>query len=301
MASAYFSRQTISNGFKKQNTFRDSIISADLLVIGGGGSGGVGAGSWGGGGGAGGYRTTLDTSPIKLSSGVTYTCKIGGGGTGVIARIYQNTSGSNTYFTGNGITPYIATGGGRGGNEASFQTGGNGGSGGGGNYASAPGTGNIGGYSPVEGYAGASAGSGNNSSGGGGAGAAGSAQTGGVGRNTNSQWATDTSSGVSGYYAGGGGSGLYPAMTVGSGGSGGGGAGSPNGTANGVAGTTNTGSAGGGSNGNGTYYGGSGGSGIIIIRIADSISAKTTTGSPNTYTANGYRYYKFTGDGSITF
>jgi hypothetical protein len=38
-----------------------------------------------------------------------------------------------------------------------------------------------------------------------------------------------------------------------------------------------------------------------LIRYPDSIPAATsTTGSPSTTTSGGFRYYKFTGDGSIT-
>jgi hypothetical protein len=47
---------------------------------------------------------------------------------------------------------------------------------------------------------------------------------------------------------------------------------------------------------------GTGGSGIVIIRYADTFPAATaTTGSPTITVAGGYRVYKFTGTGSITF
>ena len=72
----------------------------------------------------------------------------------------------------------------------------------------------------------------------------------------------------------------------------------------GTAGTANTGGGGGG----GAYatptpvYGGNGGSGIVIIRYADSYPAATsTTGSPTITVAGGYRVYSWTGSGSITF
>jgi hypothetical protein len=45
-----------------------------------------------------------------------------------------------------------------------------------------------------------------------------------------------------------------------------------------------------------------GGSGIVIIRYADSYNAATsTTGSPTITVAGGYRVYKWTASGTITF
>jgi hypothetical protein len=45
-----------------------------------------------------------------------------------------------------------------------------------------------------------------------------------------------------------------------------------------------------------------GGSGVVIIRYADSYAAATsTTGSPTITTTGGYRVYKWTSSGSITF
>jgi hypothetical protein len=98
------------------------------------------------------------------------------------------------------------------------------------------------------------------------------------------------------YVAGGGGAGSYN-YTPGSGGSGGGGNGG-NTNVDGTNGTANTGGGGGG--GGNSANGGSGGSGIVILRCPDSFTA-TTTGSPSTYVTGGYRYYKFTQNGTITF
>jgi hypothetical protein len=40
----------------------------------------------------------------------------------------------------------------------------------------------------------------------------------------------------------------------------------------------------------------------VVIRYPDTyLAATSTTGSPSTVTSGGYRYYKFTGDGTITF
>jgi hypothetical protein len=59
--------------------------------------------------------------------------------------------------------------------------------------------------------------------------------------------------------------------------------------------TVNTGGGGGGSQG-------SGGSGILIIRYADTYAAATSsTGSPTITVSGGYRVYKYTSSGSITF
>jgi hypothetical protein len=52
----------------------------------------------------------------------------------------------------------------------------------------------------------------------------------------------------------------------------------------------------------GGINGGTGGSGIVIIRYADTYdAAASTTGSPTITVAGGYRVYKWTGSGSITF
>ena len=57
---------------------------------------------------------------------------------------------------------------------------------------------------------------------------------------------------------------------------------------------------GGGARGGGAS--GSGGSGIVFIKYADTFPAATsTTGSPTITTSGGYRLYKFTGSGTITF
>ena len=76
------------------------------------------------------------------------------------------------------------------------------------------------------------------------------------------------------------------------------------GGAYGVVGTVNTGGgAGGNAGGSALPNGGSaGGSGVVVIRYPDSYAAaSSTTGSPTVTVASGYRVYKWTGNGSITF
>jgi hypothetical protein len=69
-----------------------------------------------------------------------------------------------------------------------------------------------------------------------------------------------------------------------------------------VAGPDGLGGGGGGASYNGTRNGAKGGDGVVIIRYADSFAAATaTTGSPTITVAGGYRVYKWTGSGSITF
>jgi hypothetical protein len=54
--------------------------------------------------------------------------------------------------------------------------------------------------------------------------------------------------------------------------------------------------------GGGVNVGYAGGSGVVIIRYADTfLAASATTGSPTITVASGYRVYTFTGSGSITF
>jgi hypothetical protein len=48
--------------------------------------------------------------------------------------------------------------------------------------------------------------------------------------------------------------------------------------------------------------GGTGGSGVVIIRYPDTYKlATSTTGSPTVTTAGGFRVYVWTASGSITF
>lgn len=212
--------------------------------------------------------------------------KAGGGGGGQMVNASGYSVSAGTAYTvtvgGSGSNSVFATITGNKGNNGG-GTGGNGGSSGNG-YAGGSG-GTYGDYWSV-GYLDYAGG------GGGGAGGAGGNSSGyydwyGVytyGGNGGAG-ASNAITGSSVTYAGGGGG--QGVNANGSGGSGGGGAG-------GSAGAANTGGGGGG--------GASGGSGLVVIRYSDSYAAATsTTGSPSFTVAGGYKIYKFTGSGSITF
>ena len=253
-----------------------TAITADVLVIGGGGGS---QNFYGGGGGAGGIA-------YKTSSALTataYTCTVGAGGAGVMSAL--SNPGTSSSIAGSGFSTITANGGGGGGGSgAGGQTGGSGGGGGGyWNY-------NITAGSTNQGTSGGATGYGNNggtgveteaiSGGGGGAGTVGvngsgtqSASTarsgnGGSGSNIWSSWTIVTGTGDRGYFAGGGGGGgradalfTHPGLA----GIGGGGKGSYNSSQPAESGRANT---GGGGGGTWDITGGSGGSGIIIIRYA---------------------------------
>lgn len=243
-------------------------LTCDYLVVGGGGSGGGGASGAGGAGGAGGFRTSDDASPISVTA-QAYTITIGSGGP---AQTLNSVGANGTASTFSSIS---ASGGGAGGYSGN---GGNGGSGGGAGPAGTNnvyyngGTGNAGGYTPVEGYAGGQnyiyAGSTNWVAGGGGGasavgqnGAQNADGNGGAGRTSSLSSALY---GSTTRYAGGGGGGAWNSSASGSAGGLGGGGNGGKGVVVGTNGTINTGGGGGG--GGQDRAGGSGGSGIVIIR-----------------------------------
>ena len=89
--------------------------------------------------------------------------------------------------------------------------------------------------------------------------------------------------------------------TVGIGGLGGGGTGAQDVTPVATNGTDGLGGGGGGGGAN-SGSGARGGSGVCIIRYVDTYpAAVTTTGSPTITVAGGYRTYKWTSSGTITF
>jgi len=202
----------------------------------------------------------------------------GGGAGGMLTGTSVLTPGVTTTVTvgtGGAGSPFTGTNGNPGTNSifgaiTAAQGGGRGGTaytaGGGGGSGGAPGS-----YNSTQGAG--TAGQGNNSGGSGGNGG-GKGATGGSGGT--GEASSITGSSVT-YAAGGLGSQATP-----------------------VVGAGNTGNGGGGSLNNG--FGLAGGSGVVIIAYPDTIAAPTaTTGSPSTPTRTGYRVYRWTGSGSITF
>ena len=259
------------------------LIPVDYLIVaGGGGGGGAKSGTYeAGGGGAGG----LLRGNANLTATVTYSVVIGGGGTG--GNQSAGTAGSNTT-----ALSLLAYGGGFG---SGISSGGPGGSGGGA-YGDLGGTAGKGVYpgstfvsDTRQGYdGGQGGGAGGTPGGGGGAGGVGgnaaNAGVGGVGI----QW----QNGI--FYAGGGGGTSGNAFH--GGGTGGGRLGGNGGTGN-----VNTGGGGGAGWSVGSTLGGAGGSGVVILRYPNTYAnATTTTGAPTFSESGGFKYYTFTGSGSIT-
>lgn len=274
-----------------------TTVSIEYLIIAGGGGGG----QWispmsrsGGGGGGGGFLS----GPSSILLSTPYPITVGAGGS--ISPSYS-TSGSDSIF--NNIT---ATGGGAGGGNT-FGTGQNGGSGGGGMYINeiikyAGGTGISG-----QGNPGAQANSEMQPSGimaswgGGGGGSLAEANyygNGGIAK-------TNSITGTSISYAGGGGGGYYYSLSPGwlVGGGGGAGRGASTFEGNAVNGQSNTGGGGGG--GVESFSAGTGGSGIIRLKIGNTRTATFSAGvsvQPGTGSVPGYKIYTvISGSGTVTF
>jgi len=262
--------------------------SVEYMVVAGGGSGGTSPFSTNesGGGGAGGFRQNYpspSTTGLPVTA-TTYPITVGAGGA-------LNPSAGNGNQGSNSIFSTITSAGGGYGSNYPSGGGGPGGSGGGAGNGTG-GTGNTPPVSPSQGNPGG--GGGGHSGGGGGIGASGGsisptvAAVGGIGSSIATTFfgPTAPSYGTTGpapgrYFAGGGGAGGYgvpgPLNAGGIGGSGGGGNGGeylasgPFPPGNAIPGTTNTGAGGGGGSncnqgpGN-VKRGGSGGSGIVVIR-----------------------------------
>jgi hypothetical protein len=261
--------------------------SAEYLVVAGGGGGGY---SDAGGGGAGGLLTNYGTSTISLTTGNVYTITVGAGGSGGATSGADGSKGSDSVLSGTGISTVTSFGGG-GGGDGSFSTptNGDGGSGGGAGHLQPAGA--TGGNGTVGQGNDGGDGSGNappqyGGGGGGGAGAVGANGSSSGGGN-GGDGLSNSITGSATYYAGGGGS--QAASSYGTGGQGGGG----NGGVPGANGTANTGGGGGG-------YRASGGSGVVILRVATANYSTVTTGSPTVTTDGTDTVIKFTASGSYT-
>ena len=278
-------------------------VTVDFLVIAGGGAAGY---DQGGGGGAGGYRNSYSTessggggsseTSLTLTQGTTYTITIGAGGTGIYGTTTPAGEGNDSSISGSGITTITSIGGGRGGNgnQPSYpsSTGGSGGGGAGGGTPGSSGTAN-------QGFAGGN-GNGGGGAGGGGAGAASANST----PTTPSAGGAGLASSITGSSVsrgGGGGSMNAASVNTSLGGVGGGGNGSTSKVANGNPGTANTGGGGGGVwNLNAPFISGSGGSGVVILRLPTADYSGTTTGSPTVSTSGLDTILTYTGSGSYT-
>lgn len=251
---------------------QSTTYSIDYLVVAGGGGGGtaVSGTNSGAGGGAGGMLTGTFTA----ATGNVYTATVGAGGGA------NSSNGSNSTITGAASVTSI------GGGAAATGSGGNGSAGGSGGAAIGSGgttsyTGGAG--TSGQGFKGGDTGQFGGASGGG-AGEAGFAGSTGTYRGGNGAASAITGSSV--YYAGGG------AMNTGTASLGGGGAG----TAGSGNGTANTGGGGAGYNGGS----GSGGSGVIILKVPTAQYTGTVTGSPSVTTSGSDTVIKFTSSGTYT-
>jgi hypothetical protein len=298
---------TLTNGdlyvWKGGDVAGSTATIVEYLIVAGGG-----AGAYGGGGGGG----VLTTSGYVVAAGSPVSLSVGDGGVGA-------TNPGNSTFAS-----FTAIAGGRGG-SAGGGPGASGGSGGGASYdygnaaagggAGTAGQGNRGGHG--------SSGAGDASAGGGGG--AGAVGTGGYANGTNlASGSTGAGGGAGGigllssisgtptyYGGGGGGGGNINGGNIGNaapGGLGGGGNGATTAGMPNQAGTDGTANTGGGGGGGDPEVGSAnfkrGGSGIVIIRYADTYPVPSaTTGSPTVLTTSGYRIYSWTtvGSGSITF
>jgi len=270
-----------------------AIVTAEYMVIGGGGAGG---GRHGGGGGAGGMVVSTNASlPVAA-----YTITVGTahGNNGINQTV--SAQGNNSSIAGSGITTVTANGGGRGGTHTGTNPGSPGGSGGGGETSNSTVGSTTQSNQPLNGSGFGYPGGGGGSSSdrqtcgnGGGAGGAGVPTSGGVGRQssitgTNYYWAGGgagawhtgngpSSVGLGGLGGGGGGGGIGPSSPTNGGGSAlnSGSPGDWRTNGGGGTGGNNTGGGGGGAaeaptHGNsypgGSGEGGSGASGIVVVR-----------------------------------
>ena len=283
-----------------------TLTNVEVLVVAGGGGGGWDVGGGGGGGGV----CYSKSYPITPGSAISVT--VGNGGAGANANTGAGRAGSGGRAGANGdnsVFGAITAFGGGGGGGWSNVSGANGGSGGGqtpnssdASYSATQtggayyvGYGNPGGISARP----ANQTNENNHSGGSGGGGAGGPGGGGI---NNGTWTLNSSlagfggpglpfniSGTTKYYGGGGGSSSDNSIYSGIGGIGGGGSAEQSGEAN-------TGG-GGGSGGLPTNIGGTGGSGIVIVRYP---GPQKATGGNTITSTGGYTIHTFTSSGTFT-
>lgn len=289
--AALTAADVLNNYNATKNKYPVAPSSVDYLVVAGGGgsAGSYGAtgsyGLGGGGGGAGGY---LSGSALSVTAGTTYNITVGAGGVaGSTSQTeYRGGTGGNSVFSS------ITASGGGGGGVAAWgsrapQTGGSGGSGGGGGANISPSNGLGGSGTSGQGNAGGDGGGTAFSSGGGGGGSSSSGSAGSSTNTTGGAGGSGTANSISG-----------SSVTYAAGGTGGRSGGSEG------AGTANTGNGAVGKNIPANSYDTTafaGGSGVVIIRYADTFADASTTGSPTFTNAGGFKVYRFTGNGSITF
>jgi len=284
----------------------------DYLVVGGGGGGagsGNDTGAWGGGGGGAGGMLTGGFNLSSVSADNVYTVTVGVGGSGGprsgTTSLQQGTNGGNSV-----LGDITALGGGGGGaykfvGSAGGSGGGGGGRGTGNNLRTAGGAGTAG-----QGFGGGDSrddDSTGRTAGGGGGGADGLGGVGGTDASIGGNGGLGLASSITGssviYAAGGGGGAIDTnggsSETAGTGGYGIGGNGSTSGNAS--AGATNTGSGGGGVGHQGV--GGSGGSGIVIVRYKGANAVHLNgfvTSAAGTGDAEGYNINTFTNTGTTS-
>jgi hypothetical protein len=237
---------------------------AQYLIVGGGGAGGSTGTVYANQGLAGGAAGQVKQGTTPLTKGTTYNISIGAGG-GPVAGA-NGTAGGSSAITG------IETSVGGGGNSGG--TGGTSGNG----FAGGPDFGLGGG-----------------GGGGGGSTAAASGKNGGPGTTVNI-------AGTPYLVAGGGGGAGFSDVGVGAAGGGNGNQNDAGGGHGGSA-TANTGSGGGGASCRDephVAYGGSGGSGVVVMAIPTQLYSGVTTGAPTVTTASGYTLLKFIASGSYT-
>jgi hypothetical protein len=258
----------------RQHSVQQPAVNVSYLVVAGGGSGGY---NWGAGGGAG---EMIEGQIIPVLSSVM-SLSVGAGGASVSADAAGNDGGNSVFGS------IVALGGGGGG--ANQRNGRNGGSGGGASFSGSTfGTGSVGGNS-----GGTATGTTNSTGGGGGAGTpGGNAAQNLAGNGGSGKESIITGTGV--YYAGGGAGLLWPSSPrQGVGGIGGGGAVS-------VGGTANTGGGGGAS-----YFpepSGSGGSGVVILKVPTLYTTEFSAGVSYSLSTStpGYNIYVITATATVS-